>query len=191
MKSIRHSQPVLPSRQKGAVLLVGLVLLVTLTLLGVTYAQSAIMQEKLAGNFKDFSLAFQSAEAGTRWPSAWLQSLNGNTLVRPFPCIAECSSSDQVLGAAKLPARPSPEDAFWDTAWAFGDDPGTENSYGSTVPVVATQPKFVIEEQFFRRDDLAGDPQKGVAFYRATSLGTGLRKNSDAVVRSVLAKRFE
>ena len=76
----------LPARQKGEVLLVGLGIFVVLALLGVTYAQSAIMQERLAGNFKDLSVAFQSAEAGTRWPSAWLQSLGGNTLSRPFPC---------------------------------------------------------------------------------------------------------
>lgn len=191
MNSYRGKQPVLPQQQKGAVLLVGLVLFVMLALLGISYAQSAVMQEKLAGNFKDFSMAFQSAEAGTRWPSAWLQSLGGNNLGRPFPCMTGCDTSNRVLGAGNLPSRPTPGDSFWQSAWSFGTDPSNNQDLGATLPVVAAQPQFVIEQQFFRRDDLAGDPQKGVAFYRATSLGTGLRKNSDAVVRSVLAKRFE
>jgi Tfp pilus assembly protein PilX len=48
-----------------------------------------------------------------------------------------------------------------------------------------------MEQQYFRRDDLAGDPQKGLAYYRVTARGIGQRSNSDAVLRSVVAKRFE
>ena len=180
-----------PARQRGAVLLVGLVIFVVLAILGVTYAQSAIMQERLAGNFKDLSVAFQSAEAGTRWPSAWLQSLQGNSLSRPFPCSGDCDSDAQVLEVGQFPSQPTPHDDFWESARVYGVDPSNGESLGMAIPVVNSQPRFVIEQQFFRRDDLAGDPQKGVAFYRATSLGIGLRKNSDAVVRAVLAKRFE
>lgn len=192
--SIFNSGPLqsrLPGRQKGAVLLVGLGIFVVLALLGVTYAQSAIMQERLAGNFKDLSVAFQSAEAGTRWPSAWLQSLGRNTLSRPFPCGGDCDSSAQVVVVGQFPSNPTPTDEFWGSARSFGVDPSTDESLGMSIPVVHTQPKFVIEQQFFRRDDLAGDPQNGVAFYRATSVGTGLRRSSDAVVSAVLAKRFE
>ena len=180
-----------PARQKGAVLLVGLGIFVVLALLGVTYAQSAIMQERLAGNFKDLSVAFQSAEAGTRWPSAWLQSLGGNTLSRPFPCRGSCDMTAQVFEVGELEHYPTPHDELWASARSFGTDPSNDEDLGVSLPVVDSQPRFVIEQQFFARDDLAGDPQKGVAFYRATSIGTGMRKNSDAIVRSVLAKRFE
>ena len=180
-----------PARQRGAVLLVGLIVFVVLAMLGVTYAQSAIMQERLAGNLKDLSIAFQSAEAGTRWPSAWLQSLGGSTLSRPFPCSSNCGSGTQVLEIGQLPDQPTPHDSFWESTRIYGVDPSNGENLGMALPIEPSQPRFVIEQQFFRRDDLAGDPQKGVAFYRATSMGTGLRKNSDAVVRAVLAKRFE
>ena len=184
-----HGNP--PARQRGAVLIIGLVMLTVLVMIGLSYAQSSVMQERLAGNFKDLSIAFQSTEAGVRWPAAWIQSLGGNTLGRPFPCKGECDVTAQVLSAGMLPGRPVPGDDFWSTAKPFGADPGDNSDLGMSVPVVDTQPRFIIEQQFFRRDDLAGSPQKGVAFYRATALGTGLRENSDAVVRSVLAKRFE
>lgn len=180
-----------PGRQKGAVLLVGLAILVVLAVLGISFSQSAIMQERLAGNFKDLSLAFQSSEAGVRWPSAWLQSLGGNTLSRPFACEGTCDSSAKVVKVGQFPSHPLPADSYWPSARGYGVDPNDDSDLGMSVPMVSSQPRFVIEQQYFRRDDLAGDPQKGVAFYRTTSLGTGQRNNSDAVVRSVLAKRFE
>lgn len=187
----RNRQAHLPVRQKGVVLVIGLMLLVVLAILAISYSHSALLQERLAGNFKDLSVAFQASEAGVRWPSSWLQSLEGSTLGRPFPCRSSCDSTAQVVEIGQLPTDPTPKDEFWESARSYGTDPGNDESLGQTLPVVTTQPKFVIEQQFFRRDDLAGDPQKGVAFYRATSLGTGLRKNSDAVVRTVLAKRYE
>lgn len=181
----------MPRQQQGAVLVVGLVILVVLLLLGVSYAQSGVMQERLAGNFKDLSVAFQATEAGVRWPSAWVQSLGGRTLSRPFPCESECSVEAQVVARGNLPSRPEPGDDFWEISKSYGTDPGDNSSLSMSVPVVSTQPRFVIEQQYFRRDDLAGNPQKGVVFYRATAMGNGLRKNNDAVVRAVLAKRFE
>lgn len=180
-----------PARQGGAVMIIGLGLFVVLAVLGISYAQSGVMQEKLAGNFKDFSMAFQSAEAGLRWPAAWLQSLGGNTLSRPFPCQGQCDATAQVLEKGQLPNHPTPHDAFWSNTRPYGIDPSTDNNTGLSIPQVSQQPRFVIEQQFFRRDDLAGEPQKGIAFYRATAVGTGLRQNSDAVIRAVLAKRFE
>ena len=190
-KDARASRTPLPIHQKGMVLIVGLVLLVVLSILAISYSQSALLQERLAGNFKDLSVAFQSSEAGVRWPAAWLQSLEASSLSRPFPCSTACDSTAQVVEVGQFPTNPTPKAEFWADARSYGIDPASDESLDVSLPVVKEQPKFVIEQQFFRRDDLAGDPQKGVAFYRTTSLGTGLRKNSDAIVRTVLAKRYE
>jgi type IV pilus assembly protein PilX len=58
--------PRIPQRQSGAVLVVGLLLLLVLTLLGVTAMQASTMQERLAGNSRDLNTAFQAAEAAIR-----------------------------------------------------------------------------------------------------------------------------
>jgi type IV pilus assembly protein PilX len=50
-------------RESGAVLVVGLVILVLMTLLGVTAMQVNGLEEKMAGNYRDQNLAFQAAEA--------------------------------------------------------------------------------------------------------------------------------
>ncbi len=180
-----------PAHQRGAALLIGLVLIVVLILLSLSYTQSAIIQQRLAGNYKDISLAFQSSEAGARWGSAWLQSLGGGTLSRPFPCQSNCDNTSRVWLVGQYPSHPEPGDTFWASARIYGVDPADDINLGQHVPLVSSQPRFIMEEQYFRRDDLAGDPQIGVAYFRVGSLGNGRRQNSDSIVRTVVAKRFE
>lgn len=55
-----------PARQSGAALVVGLVLLVVITLVGVGAMQTTTLQEKMAGNLRDSNLAFQASEAALR-----------------------------------------------------------------------------------------------------------------------------
>jgi type IV pilus assembly protein PilX len=55
-----------PSRQRGAVLFVGLVLLILMALLGVAGMQSTMLQERMAGNYRTLNLAFQNTETTVR-----------------------------------------------------------------------------------------------------------------------------
>src|SRR5690606_3767551 len=53
-------------RERGAVLIVALVLLLVMTILGVSSLSSTTLQERMAGNLRDSNLAFQAAEAALR-----------------------------------------------------------------------------------------------------------------------------
>ncbi|WP_120996767.1 pilus assembly PilX family protein [Stutzerimonas urumqiensis] len=55
------------ANQRGAVLLVALVMLLLLTIIGIAAMRDTNLQEKMAGNMRDHSLAFQAAEAGLRF----------------------------------------------------------------------------------------------------------------------------
>jgi len=177
--------------ESGAVLLIGLLLLLVLIMLGLAASQSSIIQLKLSGNFQDLNRAFESAEAGNRWPSAWILSLGRTAVSRPFPCVDQCDTSSPVWQQGIYPSSPSPKDAIWESAREFGIDPTDDSDVAARVPEVHSQPKFIIEQQQFLRDDLAGNPHKGVAFYRITTTSTGSRVDTSAVVRAVVAKRFE
>lgn len=48
--------------QSGAVLIIGLIFLLVLTLVGVTAMRGTILQERMAGNFNESTLAFQRSE---------------------------------------------------------------------------------------------------------------------------------
>lgn len=64
---MKKCHPLNPSkRQAGAVLAVGLLLLLVMTLIGVTAMNSIIMEEKMAGNYRDRHLALQAAESALR-----------------------------------------------------------------------------------------------------------------------------
>lgn len=56
----------LPGRQRGVVLIVSLILLMVLTLIGVTAMQTSSLEERMTGNALDKNIAFQAAEAALR-----------------------------------------------------------------------------------------------------------------------------
>ena len=54
------------NQQSGAVLIISLIMLLLLTLIGVTGSQVTGLEEKMAGNMRDQNLAFQAAETALR-----------------------------------------------------------------------------------------------------------------------------
>lgn len=120
------------ARQRGAALVVVLMLLIIVTILGIASMRGAIMQERMAANFTGRGYAFQAAEAGLRQAEliARDQSIT-------FP------TSGCAAGRCKEPA--------W-TAAGFWKDGNTGYQSGTPVPVGAEDapinitPKFVIED---------------------------------------------
>jgi hypothetical protein len=188
--------------QRGAALIVGLLVLVIMILLTLAMTNSTLMQTRMAGNFRDASSAFQASEAANRWAMAWLLSLDQSD--RPFPCLSDCTSADAVWEKVGYPLPLS--DAEWLTMRSYGTNPSISDpdpvisavSPARPFPAVSQQPRFAMEQVFFQRDDLAGPPQLGVAYYRVTSLGYGNiispttnNFTNQSVLSAVMGKRFE
>lgn len=62
----RQPEFITPGRQRGAVLLFSLIMLLLLTIIGVTAMQMTTLQERMAGGYRDRHAAFQGAEAALR-----------------------------------------------------------------------------------------------------------------------------
>jgi type IV pilus assembly protein PilX len=56
----------LVSIQKGSVLVISLVILIAMTLIGITAMRTSLMEEKMTSNMREGELAFQAAEAALR-----------------------------------------------------------------------------------------------------------------------------
>lgn len=56
----------LAGKQQGVVLIVSLMLLVVITLLGISGMRNTTLDERMAGNMRDLQLAFYSAESALR-----------------------------------------------------------------------------------------------------------------------------
>lgn len=98
----------LPSRQKGAALAIGLILLLILTLLAVTGMNTSSTELVMAGNEQYRQRAFQASEAGIERTLPVLYKVNQN-----------CDLDDQ----DELEAEPPMGDKIILTAQAKGDGP--------------------------------------------------------------------
>lgn len=184
-------------KQNGAALMLGMLLLLVMTLLALTASSSAVMQERMAGSFRDASLAFQATEAGGRWGAAWLQSLGASTgSPRPFPCASTCSASAST--AVWVSGQYSPSLDWATSSWTYGESPtdasvlsGYEATAVKSNLMVSAPPQFVLEEYYFKRDDLSASVATGVVYYRVIARGTGQRPNTNRVAINLLAKRFQ
>lgn len=74
-------KPIIRKSQDGAVLITTLMILVLLTIFGVSTMDTNILEEKMAGNMRERNVAFQSAEAALRACEGYLATLS--TL--PYP----------------------------------------------------------------------------------------------------------
>ena len=63
------NSPINLPRQEGAVLIVALILLVVMTMLGISGMEATKLETKMAANVQDYNSAFQNAEGGLAWAS--------------------------------------------------------------------------------------------------------------------------
>lgn len=174
-------RPASPSRQKGAILVVSLLLLLVMTLLGITAMQMTRMEERMAGNLRDSGLAFQGAEAGLRDAEEWIRTQPA----RPEPCAgapcAEVWERDDLAEDLRSSTL-----TWWNTN---GREFGADGAANENLDDLAREPMFVVNELQFVPDDLDIDPT-GRDFYRVTTNSAGATGTAQAVLESTYARRF-
>jgi type IV pilus assembly protein PilX len=94
----------MPNPQRGAVLFVALIVLILLTLLGITAAQVTVLQERMSGNFRVQQLAFERAESA--------MSEGRDTASNPLTAYDTISDLPKSLG----PSNTSPWDSWLTTS---------------------------------------------------------------------------
>lgn len=162
--------------QQGAALIVALVLLLVLTVLGTAGLQDTTMEERMAGNFRDYSAAFDAAETALR---------TGEAAVRLSSVFAEMDFDGT-------------DGTFEVTSVSF--DPATAGNYSLNVPpdvltydselLVNALPEYFIEqlpEIALPASDLTigfQDQAPRVRYYRVTGKGTGISPNAEVILQS-------
>ena len=68
---MKNSPPLIQNAQRGAALIVSLVMLMVVTMISVSVMQSTTLQEKMSFNLQDQNKALQAAESAARY--AWVQ----------------------------------------------------------------------------------------------------------------------
>ncbi len=155
------------NNERGAVLVVGLMILVVLSILGVTTMQTSTIEEKMANNMGQRQLAFQAAEAGLRQAEGRLSGLGGIDPTLPI----------------LTPAAPG-STPLWNTA---GRWTGTNSEVGSGIANVVEQPRYIVEmvQEIPVGDEVldADEPESIETMYRVTSRGVGGVNTAEVILQ--------
>lgn len=180
--------------QRGAVLITGLVILVVMTIIGLASMQGTVLEERVAGNLRDRSIAFEAAEAGLQAGLAFLEA-------QTSPPVAQETTGLVRLGCSVSEATAKACSPKGTEQWLLGvDDEGAIQGIAYTsVPGVtvnalagvARQPLLVIEERYTP----PLDPDKaaigaGIHYYTVTSLGFGQTEQARVLLQSTIAKAY-
>lgn len=116
-------------RQSGVALFTALILLVIMTMLGLTSMSTSTMEEKMAANSQDINRAFQAAESGLEmvfndndaFSTRNTVATDGtpNDLYTPTPGTIGTYNADVSYNAFMLQATRPPRDSGWDTNFAY------------------------------------------------------------------------
>jgi type IV pilus assembly protein PilX len=168
-------------RQNGAILVVSLLLLLVLTMLGLTAMQMTRMEERMSGNTRDRDIAFQGAEAGLREGEAQLETLTEE----PIPCIAApCfvweRQANEMIGELR-----DKDQTWWATnSQEFGAD-------GEGDMHTAEQPRFVVQEVRRIENDLnvgQSDDGSGRSVYRVVSTSVGATSDARVMLETTFTR---
>lgn len=190
MKHLRPNPTRGQRHQRGAALIISLILLVLITMVGVASLRNVVLEEKMASNFYDRSLAFQSAEAGLRAGEAvavaqasatprHAQALALAIPTSPAQCATSCSG-----GLCSAPG------IHCDERWAISGFTGWTNATGVTLNAQAgSAPQYFVE---FLGNTFPCDPDQPninntCARYRVTARSQTGGDRAEVILQSVFA----
>jgi type IV pilus assembly protein PilX len=167
----------LPAADSGFVLFGALMMLILLTMLGLTMANSFGLQEFIAGNQREKTKAFEAADAALNYAEWWLNQ-PGNAIMG-----ANCSG---VVNAPIVCSNALDAASVATVNWTAGGN-AVGSTYTPTNMTISTTggigsyyavPKYYIYY-------LGASPNTGNYMYQITALGYGGNANAVAVVQSI------
>lgn len=190
-KCIVRSYGISNRYQSGIALFMSLVMLLIITVLGLSSVQSTSMQERMARNSRDTNLAFQSAEAAIKDAEAAMSDFSGANLV----AFEQGNANSQGLYREQgYTAAPNWQGVDW------GADSDKKFITAPTEILGVAQPaKYIIEhvKTVLSNDDqlnlnnVGQDTGAGrTHMFRVTVYATGGTDTAHVVIQSTYGKRF-
>jgi type IV pilus assembly protein PilX len=196
-------------RQRGAALIVTLLMLIAVLMLGMSAAHLALQNEKASRNDRDRRIAQQAAEAALRDAELDIENspdasrsrsaMFSKDSARGFPAESEraCGTGEDNMALGLCEHRPE----GLAPAWAQVDFDETAPGRTQSVPFgkftgqrfqigVGYQPcrlpRYVIELMMYNRQGESAD--RPGYFYRITAIGYGARSTTQVVLQSMYRK---
>ncbi|HTF97255.1 MAG TPA: PilX N-terminal domain-containing pilus assembly protein [Cellvibrio sp.] len=181
-KNIDRNKKISLVAQSGATMIVVLILLLLMTIVGVSAMRGSNLQEQMAGNMRDRQIAFQAGEAANRV---------GEDAVMLSANLPNTSGAQQGFMQANNGGGGF---AFWD---AYAWDANLPGSAPSNLNLEANwqTPRYVVEALNVVEVNLDmcldvpcvnSFPKR--FFYRVTSRGFGMTQNTNVFIQTVVAR---
>ncbi len=154
--------------ERGAVLITGLMILLILTLIGLAAMQTTTLQQKMAGNLGNRSMAFHASEAALR---------DGEAIVQT----ASLASFDGLTPGLYSLTSPADIGALdWDASDSI--------AYTGSLGDLASAPRYIVEDlgplQTESDSFIAGAPVPEDNMFRVTARGVGGAPGAVAILQS-------
>ncbi len=173
-------------QQQGAVLIVGLIMLLMMTVVGISAIKGSNLQELMMGNLRDKQIAFQAAEAGLRQGEDSVNTVNAPNMdgtVKGF--------MEQLADGSSAP--------YWRNEYVWVKD-GVANSVEANVNLTLTEekPRYAVEKLDVayvpgsdgRSVDVVGvRSAPEIMVYRVTSRGVGVTENTVVYLQSLYRRQ--
>ena len=168
-----HCQPFPRGRQQGAALILALIFLLLMTLLSTSSMRTSTMQERMAGNTRDWNLGFQAAEAGLRVAEEYLLDTDVLPEFNDVDGFYQVNSTDRPVWVGDAPS------------------PGSGYVTLAAIPGTSEPPRYYIEKLSSIRPAGAstetGTPVDEIFYFRVTAVGYGAAVDSaDAPLTAVV-----
>ena len=179
------TRPLNASKNTGVALFISLVLLLVLTILGVSVVQTTSLEIRMARNEHDSLLAFQAAESALRDAEAQIE--------------ATTSTVDFVAAGANglWTVAALDETNRWEDDTIWGDGRSIAASTNLAAVAGQTQPRYIIEhvasvlreENAYQMDNpYGGSAADAVEVFRITAMGFGGSPNSRATLQTTYGR---
>lgn len=181
---------------RGSVLIVALVILLVLTLLGISGMNTTTLQERMVGNLQEGLSSFQAAEAGLRYGEV-------EALQEVFGAAAFVSDCTNGLCQPADPATDSYDVwvqlaslVVWDASDAAADV--NTRQYGDVAAIgndllqdVSRQPAYILEKLYVVERGgsiVVGESAPEDDWFRVTARGFGRHGQSQTTLQSVVRR---
>jgi len=195
MKTIFQDPPPFRAQQRGIVLVTAVMLMLVLTIVVLSMMRTAILDERMVANSRDWNNAFQAAEAALR--DAEREILTGSRFSGQTGFIAGCSSDGLCLpNTCTSSSNCSP---VWiqlnDSGWLSGSGSSKSVAYGSqtsaaALPGFSAQPRYIVEALTTTTAAPSAKVSPGgsltTTLYRVTAVGFGLNTKTRVMLQSTV-----
>lgn len=179
--TIRSIPAVSINQQQGVVIIMALVILLGLTLLGVSSMRTTSMQERMSGNARDYQTAFEAAELCLRAGEDYIKSI-----------VLKSDFNNSGTGG-KFQSRDLTESDAWRTEANWTDTTTTSVAVANT----SKNPQYMIQlvdSDYGQVDnpELTGEGGAGgsgtISLFRITCRGYGKSPNTRVMLQSDFGK---